>query len=120
MPIFLHSFHIYLIISHNVLQVSIYLSHRRLLPVRITCLELFLSPRHLFRSTFRRGTLLGSEIRKKSLGSMSGQYGGWIISTHPKDLIRFLVQMAELGLALSRRSRQKTTLLTAYCTSKIS
>ncbi|GFU54201.1 hypothetical protein TNCV_3618581 [Trichonephila clavipes] len=37
-----------------IFQTSVCLSRRRLPPVRITSLELLLSPRQLFRSAFRR------------------------------------------------------------------
>ncbi|GFU51612.1 hypothetical protein TNCV_82421 [Trichonephila clavipes] len=48
--------------SKSVLRASVCLSRRRLPPVRVTSLELLLSPRQLCRSACRRETLLGSGI----------------------------------------------------------
>ncbi|GFV09974.1 hypothetical protein TNCV_4340041 [Trichonephila clavipes] len=97
---FLHTFHIRLNICHNVLRASVCLSRRRLPPVRITSLELLLSPRRLCRSAYHRETLLGSGIKKITRSQVWTVR--WVINLFPsKDLIRFCVLMAEWGLCSS-------------------
>ena len=64
-------------ICHKVLQASACLSRRRLPPVRITSLELFISSRHLWRSACRKETLWGSGISENhSARSLECTMGG--------------------------------------------
>ncbi|GFU56792.1 hypothetical protein TNCV_4041941 [Trichonephila clavipes] len=67
-------------ICHNVLRASVCLSRRRLPPVRITSLELLLSPRQLCRSACHRETLLGSGISENhSEPSLDCTVGGQFV-----------------------------------------